>query len=385
MPPTGDGGPASTASPLRVDETNMNQFVSTFFQHLQNMGSCSTSGIGEKNDPTTWVSAVNDVAARHSWPDHTKKSFAEGRLRGAAEAWNRFQGSAYATWSAWSAALTSSFAPLPSAYDARFMEMRSRRQAETEDIAAYIYEKLHLLQSCNIGWTSPASRQYVVDGLHDPMHAAILSAQSFRDDLETFVRRAVLLQDTTGRRLDTHSQQEPTGSRRGWFTCGRFGHGYKNCPQVPRQAIQYQTRPLPTVEVRVDGIGMLTALVDTGAQHTALLQRHAPTSLQPWTEPPLRGLGGSATPIGALDLHLHTEAGSKFLAAVPIFQDLPADMILGADYLLSGEVQLTMDGGGVQLRSLTGSAPSPRDSQGVECLRKFAPKSEDFHCSRVFE
>ncbi|KAH6922892.1 hypothetical protein HPB50_020090 [Hyalomma asiaticum] len=176
MPPTGDGGPASTASPLRVDETNMNQFVSTFFQHLQNMASSSTSGIGYattlaekmipefhgfKDDPTTWVSAVNHVAARHSWPDHTKKSFAEGRLRGAAEAWNRFQGSAYATWSAWSAALTSSFAPLPSAYDARFMEMRSRRQAETEDIAAYIYEKLHLLQSCNIGWTSPASRQII--------------------------------------------------------------------------------------------------------------------------------------------------------------------------------------------------------------------------------
>ncbi|KAH6929744.1 hypothetical protein HPB50_005516 [Hyalomma asiaticum] len=146
MPPTGDGGPASTASPLRVDGTNMNQFVSTFFQHLQNMASCSTSGIGyaatlaEKtipefhgfqDDPTTWVSAVNDVAARHSWPDHTKKSFAEGRLRGAVEAWNRFKGSAYATWSAWSAALTSSFAPLPSAYDARFLEMRSRRKRRT--------------------------------------------------------------------------------------------------------------------------------------------------------------------------------------------------------------------------------------------------------------
>ncbi|KAH6942920.1 hypothetical protein HPB50_011956 [Hyalomma asiaticum] len=170
------------------------------------------------NDPTTWVSAVKDVAARHSWPDHMTKSFAEGRLRGAAEAWNRFKGSAYVTWSAWSAALTSVFAPLPSTYDTQFMEMRSRRQAETEDIAAYIYEKLRLLHRCNIEWASPAARQYVVDGLFDPTHAAILSAQSFQDDLETFVRRAVLLQDTAGRRLDTHSQQEPTGSRRGRIT-----------------------------------------------------------------------------------------------------------------------------------------------------------------------
>ncbi|KAH6948368.1 hypothetical protein HPB50_023818 [Hyalomma asiaticum] len=312
--PTGDGVPAPTASPLRVDEINTNQLVSTLFQQLHNTASCSTSSIGcattlaekmipefhgFKNDPTTWVSAVKDVAARHSWPDHMTKSFAEGRLRGAAEVWNRFKGSAYVTWSAWSAALTSAFAPLPITYDTQFMEMRSRRQAETEDIAAYIYEKLRLLQRCNIEWASPAARQYVVDGLYDPTHAAILSAQSFQDDLETFVRRAVLLQDTAGRRLDTHSQQEPTGSRRGCITCGPFGHGYKSCPQVPRQTIQYQTRPLPAVEVRVDGVGMLTALVDTGAQRTALLRRHAPASLLPWTEPPLRGLGGSATPIGA--------------------------------------------------------------------------------------
>ncbi|KAH6919616.1 hypothetical protein HPB50_029396 [Hyalomma asiaticum] len=158
------------------------------------------------------------------------------------------------------------------------MEMRSRRQAETEDIAAYIYDKLHLMQSCNIEWTSPASRQYVVDGLHDPMHAAILSAQSFEDDLETFVHRAVLLQDTTGRRLDTQSQQELTGTRRGCITCGRFGHGYKNCPQVPRQTIQYQTRPLPTVEVRVDDMGLLTAIVDTETQHTVFNATPQPAS-----------------------------------------------------------------------------------------------------------
>ncbi|KAH6929164.1 hypothetical protein HPB50_023963 [Hyalomma asiaticum] len=109
------------------------------------------------------------------------------------------------------------------------MEMLSGRQAETKDIAAYIYDKLCLVQSCNMEWTSPAARHYVVDGLYDPTHAAILSAQSFQDDLETFVRRAVLLQNTTGGRLDTHSQQEPTGSRLGCLTCGRFGHGYKTC------------------------------------------------------------------------------------------------------------------------------------------------------------
>ncbi|KAH6945700.1 hypothetical protein HPB50_009646 [Hyalomma asiaticum] len=122
----------------------MNQFVSTSFQHLQNTTGCSTSGIGcattlaekvipqfhrFKDDSTTWVSTVNAVAVNHLWSGHMGNSFAEGRLRRAAEAWRRFKGSAYDRWPAWSAALKSAFAPLLSAYDARFMEMRSRRQA----------------------------------------------------------------------------------------------------------------------------------------------------------------------------------------------------------------------------------------------------------------
>ncbi|KAH6926169.1 hypothetical protein HPB50_015543 [Hyalomma asiaticum] len=289
----------------------------------RNTASCSTSGIGcattlaekvipefhgFKNDRTTSVSTVNSVAIQHSWTDHMKKSFGEGRLQEAAEAWHRLKASAYAT-------------------------------------------------CCDIKRTCLAARQYVVDGLCDLTHAAILSAQSFQDDLETFLLpqldgaavhhcdgQAVLLQDTTGRRLDSHSQQKPT-----------------DLPTSAAPNIQYQTRPLPTVEVRADGIGMLMALVDRRVQRTALLRRHAPASLQPWTEQLLSGLGGSARPIGALDVLLHTEAGTKFLAAVPVFQELTT--------FLSGEAQLTMDGGGVHLRSLITGTPSPEDSQGESTTR----------------
>ncbi|KAH8018803.1 hypothetical protein HPB51_012193 [Rhipicephalus microplus] len=64
-------------------------------------------------------------------------------------------------------------------------------------------------------------------------------------------------------------------------------------------------------------------------------------------------LGGSAMPLGALYWHIQNEAGSKFLAAVPVLKDLHADMVLGAYYLLYGEVQLTIDGGRVKLSCLT--------------------------------
>ncbi|KAH8021838.1 hypothetical protein HPB51_018544 [Rhipicephalus microplus] len=58
---------------------------------------------------------------------------------------------------------------------------------------------------------------------------------------------------------------------------------------------------------------------------------------------------------------IHTKARSEFLAAVLALEDWNVDMVLGADYLLSGEVLLTIDSGQVKLHCLTSSiffAPS---------------------------
>ncbi|KAH6936516.1 hypothetical protein HPB50_018814 [Hyalomma asiaticum] len=82
--------------------------------------------------------------------------------------------------------------PATSLQDAQLTGMRSWRQAETENIATDIYDKLPL-ESRDIGWTSPAARRYVANGLYDPTQAAILCAKSFQDDPETFVLWAVLL------------------------------------------------------------------------------------------------------------------------------------------------------------------------------------------------
>ncbi|XP_075722582.1 uncharacterized protein LOC142814690 [Rhipicephalus microplus] len=379
-PPITDGVQASTAAPHHDCSEAISRGFSLFAQELKTSGfGCASFGSfneneipyfqGFKDDPTNWVSVINSVALKYSWSDTIKKSVAEGRLRGSAQAWHRFQGSTYATWQTWSAALISAFAPLPSAYDDRFMTMRSRRQGATEDVATYIYDKLDLLQACDIQWTSSAARQYIIDGIHDSTHAAVLSAYNHPVHISTFVRQAMELQDTSHRRAAAVGPKESASPRRGCYTCGRIGHGYKSCPQSQPQAMQYQSRPLPTLKVRVDGIGELTALVDTGAQRTALLRRHASEPLQPWTEPPLRGLGGDVLPVGALNLQLNTEAGSKFLSSVPVFDDLPTDMVLGADYLLSGEVRLTVEGSTVNLHPVAPSVP-PAQSQGVDQLQR---------------
>ncbi|KAH8023131.1 hypothetical protein HPB51_011245 [Rhipicephalus microplus] len=201
-PPITDGVQASTAAPHHDCSEAISRGFSLFAQELKTSGfGCASFGSfneneipyfhGFKDDPTNWVSVINSVALKYSWSDTIKKSAAEGRLRGSAQAWHRFQGSTYATWQTWSAALISAFAPLPSAYDDRFMTMRSRRQGATEDVATYIYDKLDLLQACDIQWTSSAARQYIIDGIHDSTHAAVLSAYNHPVHISTFTSCSV--------------------------------------------------------------------------------------------------------------------------------------------------------------------------------------------------
>lgn len=154
---------------------------------------------GFKDDPTLWIHAINSLARRHAWPEDVTMSLAKSRPRDAAKAWHRYHGSAYTSWAEWSAALVTAFSQLPSAYDDRFMCMRSRQQAPTEAVALYVYEKVKLLEDCGITWLSPAARQYVVDGLLDSTHAAILSAQPPETSPYIFARKAAELQQTTRR------------------------------------------------------------------------------------------------------------------------------------------------------------------------------------------
>lgn len=138
------------------------------------------------------------------------------------------------------------------------------------------------------------------------------------------------------------------------------GHTGVIAPDSEHHVMHHQRQSLLTLEVCIVSIGELTALMQNGAPRTVLHQHHAPANLQPWHEAPLRVLGGSVLLVGALDLHLETKAGSMFLVSVPVLGDLPADMILGADLLISGEVNLTIDHNKIHLSFSTPSTASTR-------------------------
>ncbi|KAH7931980.1 hypothetical protein HPB51_029596 [Rhipicephalus microplus] len=93
---------------------------------------------GVDQDPTIWLDEIHSLAHRHAWTDDVTLSLAVSRLRESAKAWHQYDGCRYKSWSAWTTAFITAFPPLPSAYDDRFMRMRSRRQAPSEDAHAVV-------------------------------------------------------------------------------------------------------------------------------------------------------------------------------------------------------------------------------------------------------
>ncbi|XP_037555927.1 uncharacterized protein LOC119432847 [Dermacentor silvarum] len=62
---------------------------------------------GFQDDPAQWLKIADSLGDRHGWSDGAKRSYAEGRLREAAEAWNRYNGHTYRSWHAERSAMNS--------------------------------------------------------------------------------------------------------------------------------------------------------------------------------------------------------------------------------------------------------------------------------------
>lgn len=204
---------------------------------------------GFSADPAIWVRTVNSVALQHSWKVTLQKSFEKKRLRTAA---NILHGQTGAS------ALMSTFEALPGSYDIHFMEMRSRQD---------------LLEACNcnLAWaSSPAARQYIIDEIRDPTHAAILSVQPMEPSLHAFVRKAAEQQDAASRRLATPSLERSTPQallRRGCFSCDGTGHAIGTVRKLC-------DRPCNAKRARSQhSVSALTALVDTAHGPAATSRR----------------------------------------------------------------------------------------------------------------
>ncbi|XP_063894737.1 uncharacterized protein LOC135117976 [Helicoverpa armigera] len=96
-----------------------------------------------------WLNKVNECATVYGWDDKTTIHFAMQKLQGLAKTWYESLPSILYSWSEWQIKLTKAF-PCEQNYGQILEDMLKRKSRINEPIEVYFYEKLALLNQCNI-------------------------------------------------------------------------------------------------------------------------------------------------------------------------------------------------------------------------------------------
>lgn len=96
-----------------------------------------------------WLKKVNECAKVYGWDDKTTIHFAMQKLQGLAKIWYESLPSILFNWPEWQDKLLNAF-PCEQNYGQALEDMLKRRSRFNEPIEVYFYEKLALLNQCNI-------------------------------------------------------------------------------------------------------------------------------------------------------------------------------------------------------------------------------------------
>lgn len=98
----------------------------------------------------SWLKKVNECAAVYGWDEKTTIHFSLQKLQGLARTWYESLDSILFTWPEWEQKLSSAF-PYEQNYGQSLEDMLARKSRYQEPIEVYYYEKLAMLNQCDIG------------------------------------------------------------------------------------------------------------------------------------------------------------------------------------------------------------------------------------------
>lgn len=203
----------------------------------------------------TWLKKVNECATVYGWDDKTVIHFAMQKLQGLAKMWYESQNTILFTWSEWQKKLLDAF-PCEQNYGQSLEEMLKRKSRLGEPIEVYFYEKLALLNQCEI--EGKRAVDCIIHGLTDKTtkSSALTLRCSQPDQLLQFLmsnkespslytnertnyRSRVNIESnikTSGFRPNNRQnnfQREPV-----CFNCKEKGHPYMKCPKPLIKCLQ---------------------------------------------------------------------------------------------------------------------------------------------------
>lgn len=118
----------------------------------------------------------------------------------AAHSPDKYAGKNCSSCDAWKSSLVVAFSGITSLYDNHFMTTHCRRQQPDEFVTSYCYEKLRLLDDCDMPWELPAARQCLIDGIDNSTRVMILWLHPLNMSPEHFTHQASQLELATNRR-----------------------------------------------------------------------------------------------------------------------------------------------------------------------------------------
>ncbi|KAJ8721865.1 hypothetical protein PYW08_004267 [Mythimna loreyi] len=199
-------------------------------------------------DPSTknqridvWLKKVNECASVYGWDDKTVIHFAMQKLQGLAKTWYEGLNSVLFNWQEWQDKLMNAF-PCEQNYCQVLEDMLKRRSRYNEPIEVYFYEKLALLNQCDI--VEKRAVDCIIHGISDrTLKSGALALRSShpdqllqflmssKDSYQRFDRNHNKNKTDNFSTLNSQPIRSGAKSFSGCYNCKERGHGFLHCPK----------------------------------------------------------------------------------------------------------------------------------------------------------
>lgn len=221
--------------------------------------SANNKSIDHKNilpnfDPSTknqridiWLKKVNECASVYGWDERTTTHFAMQKLQGLAKVWYEGLNSILFSWAEWQIKLQEAF-PCEQNFGQTLEDMLRRKSRFTEPIEVYFYEKLALINQCDI--TGKRAVDCIIHGLSDKtMKSSALALRCTspeqllqflisNKDTTTYNDRPYNKNKNWSASVGSASNSQPNpknnfkpGAGVYCYNCKERGHPYLQCPK----------------------------------------------------------------------------------------------------------------------------------------------------------
>ncbi|XP_063634795.1 uncharacterized protein LOC134805417 [Cydia splendana] len=203
-------------------------------------------------DPSTknqrmdiWLKKVNECAAVYGWDERTTTHFAMQKLQGLAKTWYESLNTILFSWQEWQAKLLDAF-PCDQNYGQILEDMLKRKSKFNEPIEVYYYEKLSLVNQCDI--VGKRAADCIIHGITDrTLRSGALALRcthpdqllpflmSYKESSQISSDRYHVRNRTMGNTFvggNSTAQPKPglkPGQQSGCYNCKEPGHSYLYC------------------------------------------------------------------------------------------------------------------------------------------------------------